>query len=47
MQLLNETGFRVEGLREAAPSRALVRDEHDWRRRRSFPLFLLMSASVR
>lgn len=47
VQLLHDAGFRVEGLREAAPSRALVRDDRDWRRRRSFPLFLLMSASVR
>lgn len=47
VQLLHDAGFRVEGLREAAPSRALVRDEHEWRRRRSFPLFLAMSASVR
>ncbi len=44
---LRESGFRVEGLREAAPSRALISDERTWRHRRSFPLFLVMSASLR
>ena len=47
VEALRDSGFRIEGLREAAPSRALIPDERTWRHRRSFPLFLLMSASRR
>ena len=47
VQALQESGFRIEGLRESAPSRALISDERTWRHRRSFPLFLVMSASRR